>query len=120
MQPLIKRATMLRKYRLGPNVTGLYGNIESAGSMQYSFILAVQRDTERQPFVFVTSEVSVLAHAMGPSHVLGIFEGDRHVNMGFSDEWADLEHFTMRALEIAAGYVGVTDPPKLTWSPPEV
>jgi hypothetical protein len=36
----------------------------------------------------------------GGSHFLGVFDGNGHINQGGSDDWADEEKFTARALQI--------------------
>jgi hypothetical protein len=98
--PRVVSAQPIREYALGNYRAILFGDIESAGIVQYRYILAVF-DAEGQPCFFVASEVNQSREALGGgSHFLGVFPGCGHENLGDSDAWADLETFACRAVEI--------------------
>jgi len=48
----------------------------------------------------------------GRSHFLGLFPGEGHVNMGAADEWAELDSFAAKALEVIAGQFSLSKPPE--------
>jgi hypothetical protein len=89
----------------------MFDGIESVGTIEYAFILAVYDDATGEPVYFVTSEVNARAKASGGgSHFLCAFEGPVHVNMGASDDWTDPEKFFPEALRIAKERFGIVHP----------
>ena len=48
----------------------------------------------------------------GRSHFLGLFPGEGHVNLGAADEWADMDKFAAKALEIIAEQFSLPKPPE--------
>src|SRR5215469_8429136 len=78
--PRVAAAEPIREYALGGYRAILFGDIESAGVVQYTYILAVY-DAEGQPCFFVASEVNQAREALGGgSHFLGVFPGCGHEN----------------------------------------
>jgi hypothetical protein len=83
---------------------------------------------DEQPFeacLYVTSErlpgtlgttldslARLAGDGSGGSHCLCVFDDRGHYNLGYSDEWADLERFTGTALTIAAKRLSVTESPQ--------
>jgi len=66
-----------------------------------------------RPCLAVASEVNRMATAgSGRSHFLGLFPGDGHVNLGAADEWADMDSFAAKALEVVAGQFSLSKPPE--------
>jgi hypothetical protein len=111
--PLIKSARGVRRYRLGTYVAELFDRVEGAGVVAYLYVLAVTEADGETPRLYVTSEVNRMADVLGGgSHFLGAFVERGHLNMGASDEWADLERFASRALEVAARQLGVAESPE--------
>jgi hypothetical protein len=104
--PAIASAKPLARYRVAGREAVLLGDVVAAGRVEYLYILAVY-DPDGEPCLFVASEVNAM-HATfgGGSHFLGVFPGEGHFNMGDSDEWADRERFTERALAIARERLG--------------
>lgn len=79
----------------------LFGDIESIGSIEYAWLVTVFDHVAREPVYFVASEVNAMASVFGTgSHFLGVFEGEKHHNLGASNDWADPEKFFARALEL--------------------
>lgn len=113
-RPLIKSAKPLLRYRLDPYTFVLLGEIENLGVIEYLYILFVIKDDEQEPNLFVASEVNAMAKSLGGgSHFLGIFDQTGHINMGSSDQWANLDIFAAKALEIAPARLGLEGTPKL-------
>jgi hypothetical protein len=87
----------------------LWDKIESAGAVEYAFLLGVFDDNTKQPVYFIASEVNAMAAAIGGgSHYLGVFDGSGHANCGSSDDWGDPRKFFPKALAMAQERFGVT------------
>jgi hypothetical protein len=98
--PAIASENPIRQFQVGKYSAVLLDDIESAGVVEYRFILVVYDDTE-QPCYFVASEVNNNANTFGGgSHFLGLFDGNGHASCGSSDDWADESKFTAEALRI--------------------
>jgi hypothetical protein len=97
----------------GPSHTVLlWDQIVSAGRVQYAFLVGVFENATKQPVLFVASEVNRLAGTLGGgSHCLGLFPGEGHANLGFSDDWGDGAKFFPKALALAAAHLGLPWPP---------
>src|SRR5437870_3549753 len=88
----------------------LLTDIVSAGSAQYLFILKVCNVANNDPELFVTSESNQQAKSMGfGSHSLRVFQDDVQVELGPSNNWANIEKFTDWALTIAKGRLAFAD-----------
>jgi hypothetical protein len=72
----------------------------SWGMVKYLHTLSVFKHGRSRPSQVVAAEYTGKSRAGRPIF-LGVFVGDSHHNLGSSDEWADLERFTTRAVEIA-------------------
>jgi hypothetical protein len=93
--PAILDAKPLRRYVLRDHTALLLTDIASRGRIQYRHIVVVWNDTERDPCLYVTSEVST--STLGESFFC-TFDKDGHHNFGSSEEWNALEQFEQRAL----------------------
>jgi len=62
----------------------------------------------------VAAEVNrIAAPGSGRSHFLGVFPGEpRHINLGASDDWADLEKFAGKALEVIVEHFSLPAAPE--------
>jgi hypothetical protein len=108
--PLVESMNPVGRAPLGDRHTIiLFDRIQSAGSVQYAFLVAVFDNETQRPVYFVSSEINQMAAVLGGgSHCLGIFDGSGHANLGFSDDWGDPQKFFPRAVRIAAEHFGVT------------
>ena len=89
--PHIRSAQPQRQYQLGAYRATLLGAIESAGPIQYLYVLVVYGD-DRQPVLFVASQMSDLPGLLGPAPpFLGLFVAEGHRNLGSDERWADKE-----------------------------
>ena len=111
--PLITRGQVKRRYCLGTYRAELMGRIESASLTDYLYVLAVFKEQAVEPCLVVTSEVNADCWNIGGgSHFLCVFSGEIHSNMGASDDWADLDKFTSKALSLAAAELRVFESPR--------
>jgi hypothetical protein len=67
-----------------------------------------------RPCFAVAAEVNRLASPdSGRSLFLGVFPGEpRHINLGASDDWADLEKFADKALEVIVEHFSLSKAPE--------
>jgi hypothetical protein len=86
----------------------LLTNIVAAGTLKYEYVLLVSAPDSDTPVLAVSSERSRLPKKLrSGSHVLGVFPGDGHINMGASDQWADLAAFERHSLEVASHHLNL-------------
>ena len=110
--PRITRGQVKRRFSLGPYRAELLGRVESASLTDYLYVLAVFKGQAAEPCLVVTSEVNADCWNIGGgSHFLCVFSGEIHSNMGASDDWADLDKFTSKALTLAAAELRVLESP---------
>jgi len=95
--PKISAAKPRAHFNFGSHTATLLGDIESVGRVSYAWLLVVY-DQQKKPCYIVSSEENTMAPIGGGSHFLCAFDEQGHSNMGASDEWADEEMFTGRAL----------------------
>jgi hypothetical protein len=66
-----------------------------------------------RPCLAVAAEVNRMATpGSGRSHFLGLFPGEGHVNLGAADDWAEMDRFAAKALEIVAEQFSLSKPPE--------
>ena len=110
--PTLKKARLAKLYRLGEYLCFLLTDCESLGAIQYEHVLFVNYQGEQRPSFAVASERNEMSSQSGAgSHFLGVFPGSGHGNMGASNDWAKLDIFTARALEIVAQHFAIEDSP---------
>ncbi len=109
--PHIKRAIPQRRYRLGDYQAVLLGEIESDDPVRYRYILALVREGEPKPSLYVTSEKLPRAHAHAGSHRLRVISSAFTEELGAGDEWGDLERFATEGLRLAAQLLGLGEQP---------
>ena len=87
--------------------------------IEYLYLMPVFRVADQELCLCVASEKNRLhgksfagdgTMDVGESHFLGVFPGDGHLNLGSSNDWADLDRFTAKALEVARQHLGVEEP----------
>lgn len=108
--PNIQTAIPKQRYQLGPYQAVLLGEIESPDPVRYRFILALVREGESQPSVFVTCEKNARNQAQQGSYRMCIVS--EHVNevLGSSDDYKEADAFATEALVAATRVLGLTNP----------
>jgi hypothetical protein len=116
--PAFKGGEVDRRFKFADYRAMLLTGMRSLGSVEYLYILLVFKVPEGKLCLCVTSEKNgnyrrkVLGDQpfdFGASHFLCLFPGQGHVNLGSSNEWAQVEPFTARALEEARKHLKVTE-----------
>jgi hypothetical protein len=101
--PVVKAVRRVAGGRLGEKHTViLFDEVESGGGIQYKFVVGVFSNEDHEPVFFVASETNSLQKLFGgPSHFMGVFDGDGHGNMGADEAWADADKFFPAAVQVA-------------------
>lgn len=124
--PALTNARPVSRYMIGEYLAVVLTDCESKGSIEYKHVVLVYRmgaeyeDGENPlPVLAVAAEKSEgVAELLGEEsteerYFLGVFPGDGHMNMGMSADWADLEKFTTKALDVIANHFKIDKPPFL-------
>src|SRR3954465_4912475 len=112
--PVLKNARPVYRYRIGNYVAVIVTDCESIGMIQYTHVLFLLEAGQAQPIFAVAAEMNNLSIARGQTDLfLGVFANNRHENHGTSPDWADLNKFSARALQIVVERFNVTEPPEL-------
>ncbi len=96
--PKIVTAIPKRRYRLGEFSVTILADIDSSDDAQYRYILAVVRDGESQPGLYLTLEKSAQNEVRESSDDMRLIMQDGSQTIGSSDAWKDIESFTAQAL----------------------
>jgi hypothetical protein len=107
--PSITTAIPRQRYQLGNYQVVALADIESHDARRYHYILAVVRDGEAKPCLYLTAEKNPRAKRAEGSHCLRIISEPLTDELGSSDRWADLEAFTQEGLRLAAQVLGIGD-----------
>lgn len=90
--------------------------VQSLGSVEYLYVMPVFKVPENTLCLCVAAEKNRMhgrklpgdgTFDPGGSHFLGLFPGQGHLNFGSSNDWADLDKFTAKALDLARGHLKV-------------
>src|SRR5688572_4904388 len=118
--PAISDAKHVSSYMFGREIMVMFfTDCTSAGTIQYAHVAFTYRIDPDKPMpqtpppviLAVASEINQMAQLGGGSHFLGVFPGSGHMNMGASNDWADLEKFTQKALDVIADQLQLNVPP---------
>jgi len=105
--PSITNANTLQVFAAGDYMALLLGNIASDTPVEYLYVLSVFRAQGQELCFCVAAEKNSVPMEGAGSHFLGVFPGKCHENLGLSNDWADREKFTARALSIAKERLGI-------------
>jgi hypothetical protein len=119
--PGLEGARFVRMYffrdpQRGPCSCVLVTDCRNSSRVQYAHVMYVYEGGDfltGRPCLAVASEVNRMASAgSGRSHFLGLFPGEGHVNLGAADDWADMDRFAAKALEVIAEQFSLPKPPE--------
>jgi hypothetical protein len=104
--PSLQGAEEVRRLTLGSAFEGVLRRHpapeQQSGSVKYVYTLAVHPKGGGDAVLYVASELNKMPPEQRTgSHFLGVFPGEGHLNLGASDDWADLGRFEARAVEVA-------------------
>ena len=103
--PMILRATPVRAFEAPPIKALLLDNIQTAGIVRYRYVLTVFENGDYEdPLLVISSEL----FSDGPTYAIGVFTESGHETLNpISDDWADLDKFCHRALELVQKRKGI-------------
>ena len=114
--PAVKCGKPWKRFRFGDYRALLLTDLEPLGSIQCLYVLQVFKVPERKLCLCVAAETNRM-HGMrrpgdgksgsGGSHFLGLFPGQGHMNFGSSNDWANIEIFAAKAVELARSHLKV-------------
>lgn len=114
---VIDQGGKLRKqFRFGEYVAYVHSDFDpfdddDDDAIEYLYVMAVFKLPEEELCLCVASEMTAEVRGLRERHpelfpkgnhpFLGVFSGEIHYNLGASSDWADLEKFTFKALDVA-------------------
>ena len=108
-KPRIQTALPRRRYRLGEFSVTILGDVESADSRSYRYVLAVVREGEPEPGMYLTCEPNPPGSGVEGAFAMRLILQDGAQYVSGSDEWRDLEAFSQDGLRITQRVLGLTD-----------
>ena len=116
--PVIKGGKVASQFRFADYQALLMIKMRSPGLVKYLYVMLIFKMPENKLCLCVASEKNRdygrntqddQPFDFGGSHFLGLFPGQDHLNLGASNDWADVDRFTARALELARDHLKVSD-----------
>ena len=107
--PHIKSAIPRQRHQIGNFVATLLADIDSDDPVEYRYIMAVVEDGQQQPVLFITSERNTGPGASEGRYRLRVIMGSEEKELTASDEWGDMEHFSLAGLGIVAKLMNLND-----------
>jgi hypothetical protein len=105
--PKITTAIPQRRYQLAGYQAVVLGEIESLDAVRYRYILALVREGETRPELYVTCEKNPRSRAAQGSHRLRVISASIDDEIESADRFSDLETFSVEALKLAADMLGL-------------
>lgn len=106
--PQIRTAIPKRRYQLGEFLVTVLGEVESGDAVAYRYIMAVAREADPRPHLFVNAERNP-APPGGDGLLLRVAMADGSQVLGTSDRWNDIEVFTHEALAVVTRMLNLGD-----------
>jgi hypothetical protein len=105
-RPKITTAIPQRRYQFGEYSVTVLGEIESTDPPNYTFILAMVKEGDSEPSVYVICD----RRRRGDSaYRMRLVMAGFNETMGESDDWGDVDAFCEFALQVAAKALGLGD-----------
>lgn len=107
--PHIKTAIPRQRHQIGNFIATILADIESSDPIEYRYIMAIVEDGQKKPMLFVTSERNTGPEASEGRYRLRVIMGSEEKELTPSDEWGDLERFSLAGLGIVAKLMDLYD-----------
>lgn len=107
--PHIKTAIPRQRHQIGGFVATVLDEIDSDDPVSYRFIMAVVEEGKQSPCLYVTSERNRTASSDEGRFSLRVIMGDEEKLLAPSDEWGELDKFSLAGLGIVAKLMRLTD-----------
>ena len=108
--PHIKTAIPLQRHQIGSFVATVLGDINSDDPVDYRFIMAIVEDGKQEPTLYVASEYNTDSSASSEERFrLRVIMGNEEKLLNPSDEWGDLDKFSLVGMGIIAKLMRLED-----------
>jgi hypothetical protein len=107
--PDIKTAIPKRRFKLGDFTLVFLGEIETTDAESYQYILAMVKDGEQAPSVFVVAEQARGEDKKQGSHRMRVLGPNTDQLIGVSDRWSNLDNFIEDSIAGAKQMFGLSD-----------
>lgn len=107
--PHIKTAIPLQRHQIGSFVATVLADVTSDDPVDYRFIMAIVEDGKQKPALYVTSERNTGPGAAEGRFRLRVLMGDEEKEMSPSDEWGEIDKFSLAGLGIVAKLMRLED-----------
>ncbi|MCB1877008.1 MAG: hypothetical protein KDH88_13625 [Chromatiales bacterium] len=108
-RPGFTTAIPKRRYSIESFIAVLLGDLEATDSREYAFVLALVKDGETQPQLYVTAERLRRSEANQGRYRMRLFTASSISDLDDSDDWGDADRFAETALRVAASVLGLGD-----------
>ena len=107
--PHIKTAIPLQRHQIGNFVATVLGEISSDDPVEYRYIMAIVEDGKQEPALYVISEHNRGASASEGRFRLRVIMGAEEKLLNPSDEWGDVDKFSLAGMGIIAKLMRLED-----------
>ncbi len=107
--PHIKTAIPKQRHQIGSFVATVLGDIDSDDPQEYRYIMAIVEEGKQQPDLYVTAEKNPDARNAEERYRLRVIMGNEEKILAPSDEWSDIEKFSLAGLGIIAKLMRLED-----------
>lgn len=108
-EPHIITAIPLQRHQIGGFVATVLGEIQSDDPVQYRYIMAIVEDGKQKPAMYVISELNAGDSAGEGRYSLRVVMGDQEKLLNPSDEWGDIDKFSLAGMGIIAKLMRLED-----------
>ncbi len=108
-KPDIKTAIPRRRYSFGEFNVVILGDVESVDATEYRYILAVVREGDPEPGVYLTAERNRDGQAGTGAYAMRIIMADGSQVLDTADEWSDLDRFAADGLTVVSRLLNLGD-----------
>lgn len=104
--PQIRTALPKRRYQLGEFIVSVLGDVESGDGIEYRYIMAVAREADPRPHLFIAAERN---DAGAGRWRLRVAMADGSQVLGADDAYGDIDNFVAHGLSIISRVLSLTD-----------
>jgi len=108
-RPNFRTAIPKRRYRLGEFTITILGEIDSEEIVEYQYILAVVREGDSQPGMYLTAEKRQAGQKRMSDYEMRLIMQDGTQVVGTSEHWKELEIFAKDALQMVQTILNLQD-----------
>ena len=106
--PHILTAIPIQRHQIGNFVATVLGDIETDDPLQYRYIMAIVEDGKDKPSLYVMSEHNTETPEEG-LYRLRVLMGEEEKLLNPSDEWGDVDKFSLAGMGIIAKLMRLED-----------